>query len=78
MKSKYFLATVLFIGFAHTSQAENHTLSPKLAKDFEMAVKNVENKNCWGYTHIPTTHQTHTIFILNITMLPEDLDTILR
>ena len=45
MKSKYFLATVLFIGFAHTSQADNHTLSPKLEKDFEMAVKNVENKN---------------------------------
>ena len=45
MKSKYFLATVLFIGFAHTSQAENHTLSPKLEKDFEMAVKNVESKN---------------------------------
>ena len=45
MKLKYILSTVLFIGFAHTSQAENHTLSPKLAKDFEMAVKNVENKN---------------------------------
>ena len=45
MKLKYILSTVLFIGFAHTSQAENHTLSPTLAKDFEMAVKNVENKN---------------------------------
>ena len=45
MKLKYILSTVLFIGFAYTSQAENHTLSPKLAKDFEMAVKNVENKN---------------------------------
>ena len=45
MKLKYILSTVLFIGFAHTSHAENHTLSPKLAKDFEMAVKNVENKN---------------------------------
>ena len=45
MKLKYILSTVLFIGCAHTSQAENHTLSPKLAKDFEMAVKNVENKN---------------------------------
>ena len=45
MKLKYILSTVLFIGFAHTSQAENHTLSPKLAKDFEIAVKNVENKN---------------------------------
>ena len=45
MKLKFILSTVLFIGFAHTSQAENHTLSPNLAKDFEMAVKNVENKN---------------------------------
>jgi len=45
MKLKYILSTVVLIGFAHTSQAENHTFSPKLAKDFEMAVKNVENKN---------------------------------
>ena len=45
MKLKYILSTVVFIGFVHTSQAENHTSSPKLAKDFEMAVKNVENKN---------------------------------
>ena len=45
MKLKYILSTVLFISFVHTSHAENHTLSPKLAKDFEMAVKNVENKN---------------------------------
>ena len=45
MKFKYYLATLLFIGLACTSQAENHTLSPKLAKDFEMAVKNVESKN---------------------------------
>ena len=45
MKLKYILSTVVFIGFAHTSQAENHTLSPKSAKDFEIAVKNVENKN---------------------------------
>ena len=45
MKFKYYLAALLFIGLAYTSQAENHTLSPKLAKDFEMAVKNVENKN---------------------------------
>ena len=45
MKSKYFLAIFLFIGFVQTSHAEKHTLSPKLAKDFEIAVKNVENKN---------------------------------
>ena len=45
MKFKYYLAALLFIGLAYTSQAEKHTLSPKLAKDFEMAVKNVENKN---------------------------------
>ena len=45
MKFKYYLTALLFIGLASTSQAENHTLSPKLAKDFEMAVKNVENKN---------------------------------
>ena len=45
MKFKYYLVALLFIGLAHTSQSENHTLSPKLAKDFEMAVKNVENKN---------------------------------
>ena len=45
MKFKYYLVALLFMGLAHASQAENHTLSPKLAKDFEMAVKNVENKN---------------------------------
>jgi|TARA_B100002051_G_scaffold250357_1_gene261724 TPR repeat protein len=45
MKFKYYLTALLFIGLASTSQAENHTLSPKLAKNFEMAVKNVENKN---------------------------------
>ena len=45
MKLKYILSTVLFISFVQTSQAEKHTLSPKLAKDFEIAVKNVENKN---------------------------------
>ena len=45
MRLKYILAAVLFIGFADTSQAENHTLSPKLAKNFDMAVKNVESKN---------------------------------
>ena len=45
MKFKYFLAIVLFAGFVHTSHAENHILSPKLAKDFEIAVKNVESKN---------------------------------
>ena len=45
MKSKYFLAIVLFISFVQTSHAEKHTLSPKLTKDFELAVKNVENKN---------------------------------
>ena len=45
MKLKYYLTALLFLGLASTSQAENHTLSPKLAKNFEMAVKNVENKN---------------------------------
>ena len=45
MKFKYYLTALLFLGLASTSQAENHTLSPKLAKNFEMAVKNVENKN---------------------------------
>ena len=45
MKFKYYLAALLFIGLAYTSQAEKHTLSPKLAKDFEISVKNVENKN---------------------------------
>ena len=45
MKLKYFLAILLFISFVHTSHAEKHTLSPKLAKDFEIAVKNVESKN---------------------------------
>ena len=45
MKFKYYLAALLFIGLAYTSQAENHTLSPKLAKNFDMAVKNVESKN---------------------------------
>ncbi len=45
MKFKYYLTALLFIGLASTSQAENHILSPTLAKDFEIAVKNVENKN---------------------------------
>ena len=45
MKFKYYLTALLFIGLASTSQAENHTLSPKLAKNFDMAVKNVESKN---------------------------------
>ena len=45
MKSKYFLAIVLLVSFVQTSHAEKHTLSPKLTKDFEIAVKNVENKN---------------------------------
>ena len=45
MKSKYFLAIVLLVSFVQISHAENHSLSPKLTKDFEIAVKNVENKN---------------------------------
>ena len=45
MKFKYFLTIIFFIIFGHNSRAENHTLSPELAKDFEMAVKNVESKN---------------------------------
>lgn len=45
MRLKYFLTFVVLVSIGHIAQAENHTPSPKLAEEFEIAVKNVENKN---------------------------------
>ena len=45
MRLKYFLTIIALISFGQVAQAENHDPSPELAKDFEMAVKNVESKN---------------------------------
>ena len=45
MRLTYFLLILVVICIANISRAENHTPSPKLAKEFEIAVKNVENKN---------------------------------
>ena len=45
MRLKYFLTFIVLISIGHITRAENHTLSPKLAEEFEIAVKNVESKN---------------------------------
>ena len=45
MRLKYFLTIIALISFGQVAQAENHDPSPELAKEFEMAVKNVESKN---------------------------------
>ena len=45
MRLKYFLTFILLISIGHITRAENHTLSPKLAEEFQIAVKNVESKN---------------------------------
>ena len=45
MRLKYFLTFIVLINIGHITRAENHTLSPKLAEEFEIAVKNVESKN---------------------------------
>ena len=45
MRLKYFLTIIALISVGQVAQAENHDPSPELAKDFEMAVKNVESKN---------------------------------
>ena len=45
MKLKYFLTIIVLISIGHISRAENHTLSPELAEEFQTAVKNVESKN---------------------------------
>ena len=45
MKLKYFLIIIVLICIGHISRAENHTLSPELAEEFQTAVKNVESKN---------------------------------
>jgi TPR repeat protein len=45
MRLKYFLTIIALISVGQVAQAENHAPSPELAKDFEMAVKNVESKN---------------------------------
>ena len=45
MRLKYFLTFIVLISIGHITRAENHTLSPKLAEEFQIAVKNVESKN---------------------------------
>ena len=45
MRLKYFLTIIALISVGQVAQAENHDPSPELAKEFEMAVKNVESKN---------------------------------
>jgi TPR repeat protein len=45
MRLKYFLTIIALISVGQVTQAENHDPSPELAKEFEMAVKNVESKN---------------------------------
>ena len=45
MRLKYFLTIIALICVGQVAQAENHDPSPELAKEFEMAVKNVESKN---------------------------------
>ena len=45
MRLKYFLTIIALISVGQVAQAENHDSSPELAKEFEMAVKNVESKN---------------------------------
>jgi hypothetical protein len=39
MKLKYFLTIIVLISIGHISRAENHTLSPELAEEFQTAVK---------------------------------------
>ena len=45
MRLKYFLTIIALISVGQVAQAENHDSSPELAKEFEMAVKNVDSKN---------------------------------
>tara|TARA_B100000287_G_scaffold118626_1_gene110564 strand:- start:26 stop:643 length:618 start_codon:yes stop_codon:yes gene_type:complete len=45
MRLKYFFIIIALISIGHIARAENHNLSPKLAEEFEIAVKNVESKN---------------------------------
>ena len=45
MKLKYFLIIIALSSTGYIARAENHSPSPKLAEEFEIAVKNVESKN---------------------------------
>ena len=45
MKLRYFLIILALISIGYIARAENHSPSPKLAEEFEIAVKNVESKN---------------------------------
>tara|TARA_X000000368_G_scaffold129168_1_gene101568 strand:- start:277 stop:894 length:618 start_codon:yes stop_codon:yes gene_type:complete len=45
MKLRYFLIILALISIGYIARAENHSQSPKLAEEFEIAVKNVESKN---------------------------------
>ena len=45
MRLKYFLTVIVLISIGQVSRADNHALSPELAEEFEIAVKNVESKN---------------------------------
>ena len=45
MRLKYFFIIIALISIGHIARAANHSSSPKLAEEFEIAVKNVESKN---------------------------------
>ena len=45
MRLKYFFIIIALISIGHIARSENHSSSPKLAEEFEIAVKNVETKN---------------------------------
>ena len=45
MRLTYFLLILVVISIANISRSENHTPSPKLIEEFEIAVKHVEKKN---------------------------------
>ena len=45
MKLRYFLIILALTSIGYIARAENHSQSPKLAEEFEIAVKNVESKN---------------------------------
>ena len=45
MRLKYFFIIIALINIGHIARADNHSSSPKLAEEFEIAVKNVETKN---------------------------------
>ena len=45
MRLRHFLIITALVCVGHIVRAENHSQSTKLAEEFAIAVKNVENKN---------------------------------